>query len=207
MNEEQLIAKLLKVLEENILPLTKIEVKRGNKIFGAAILKKSDLNLVVAGTNQETHNPLWHGEISCLNSYWALPKNKRVSTKDCIFFSTHEPCSLCLSAITWSGFDNFYYFFSYQDSRDKFPTILKFEHSLQEKKLKPNKNFYNHNFTLKECFGSVLFADNFGIKFYNSHSIRLFFSPNLLFCQRQIYLSFESNYNYPNNRYFYDKPL
>ena len=100
MNEEQLIAKLLKVLEENILPLTKIEVKRGNKIFGAAILKKSDLNLVVAGTNQETHNPLWHGEISCLNSYWALPKNKRVPTKDCIFFSTHEPCSLCLSAIT-----------------------------------------------------------------------------------------------------------
>ena len=146
MNEEQLIAKLLKVLEENILPLTKIEVKRGNKIFGAAILKKSDLNLVVAGTNQETHNPLWHGEISCLNSYWALPKNKRVSTKECIFFSTHEPCSLCLSAITWITFDN-------------------------------------------------------------SHSIRLFFSPNLLFCQRQIYLSFESNYNYPNNRYFYDKPL
>ena len=43
-----------------------------------------------------------------------------MSTKECIFFSTHEPCSLCLSAITWSGFDNFYYFFSYQDSRDKF---------------------------------------------------------------------------------------
>ena len=58
MNEEQLIAKLLKVLEENILPLTKTEVKRGNKIFGAAILKKSDLNLVVAGTNQETLNKL-----------------------------------------------------------------------------------------------------------------------------------------------------
>ena len=34
MNEEQLIAKLLKVLEENILPLTKIEVKRvGIKFF------------------------------------------------------------------------------------------------------------------------------------------------------------------------------
>ena len=53
MNEEQLIAKLLKVLEENILPLTKIEVKRGNKIFGAAILKKSDLNLVVAGRTKK----------------------------------------------------------------------------------------------------------------------------------------------------------
>ena len=27
---------------------------------------------------------------------------------------------MCLSAITWSGFDNFYYFFSYEDSRDAF---------------------------------------------------------------------------------------
>jgi len=25
-----------------------------------------------------------------------------------------------LSAITWSGFDNFYYFFSHEDSRDEF---------------------------------------------------------------------------------------
>ena len=120
MNEKKIIPKLLEVLEKNILPLTEIGVKQGNKIFGAAILKKSDLSLVVAGTNQETKNPLWHGEISCLNSYWAIPKKQRVPTKDCIFFSTHEPCSLCLSAITWSGFDNFYYFFSYQDSRDKF---------------------------------------------------------------------------------------
>jgi tRNA(Arg) A34 adenosine deaminase TadA len=27
---------------------------------------------------------------------------------------------MCLSAITWAGFDNFYYFFSHQDSRDSF---------------------------------------------------------------------------------------
>jgi len=27
---------------------------------------------------------------------------------------------MCLSAITWAGFDNFYYFFSHEDSRDAF---------------------------------------------------------------------------------------
>ena len=31
-----------------------------------------------------------------------------------------EPCSLCLSGITWSGFDNFYYLFGYEDTRDLF---------------------------------------------------------------------------------------
>lgn len=39
-------------------------VKKGNKIFGAAILKLSDLSLVVVGTNTEIESPLWHGEVS-----------------------------------------------------------------------------------------------------------------------------------------------
>jgi len=31
-----------------------------------------------------------------------------------------KPCSLCMSAITWAGFDNFFYLFSHEDSRDAF---------------------------------------------------------------------------------------
>jgi tRNA(Arg) A34 adenosine deaminase TadA len=46
----------------------------------------------------------------------------RPATSDCVFLATHEPCSLCLSAITWCGFDNFYYLFSHEDSRDAFAT-------------------------------------------------------------------------------------
>ncbi len=120
MIKEILIEKMLSVFKDDILPLTLEGIAKGNKIFGAAILKKSDLSLVVAGVNCETENPLWHGEVSCLNNYWAMEPKKRPAPKECLFLSTHEPCSLCLSAITWSGFDNFYYLFSYENSRDEF---------------------------------------------------------------------------------------
>jgi tRNA(Arg) A34 adenosine deaminase TadA len=37
-----LVGRLLDVIEGDILPLTEAGVRRGNKIFGAAILRKSD---------------------------------------------------------------------------------------------------------------------------------------------------------------------
>jgi tRNA(Arg) A34 adenosine deaminase TadA len=111
-------ARLLAVIEDDILPLTARGVAAGNKVFGAAILKKSDLSLVIAETNNETENPLWHGEVHTLKRYYE--KALGYSTKDLIFLSTHEPCTMCMSAITWAGFDNFYSFFSHEDSRDAF---------------------------------------------------------------------------------------
>lgn len=120
MTDISLIDRLLDVIEEDIVPKTAAGVAEGNKLFGAAILRKDDRSLVIAETNNETENPLWHGEVHCLKRFYELPKAERVDTKDAIFLATHEPCSLCLSAITWTGFDNFYYLFSHEDSRDSF---------------------------------------------------------------------------------------
>jgi len=117
---ESLLSRLLSVMDEDILPLTEQGVARGNKIFGAALLRKSDLSLVLAETNNETENPLWHGEIHTLKKFYETPIDSRPNTNELIFLSTHEPCSMCSSAITWAGFDNFYYFFSHEDSRDSF---------------------------------------------------------------------------------------
>ncbi len=118
LTELTLASHMLDVIENDILPLTTQGVSLGNKVFGAAILRKSDLSLVIAETNNELENPLWHGEVHTLKRFYEL--GEKPDTKELIFLSTHEPCTMCMSAITWAGFDNFYSFFSHEDSRDAF---------------------------------------------------------------------------------------
>ena len=117
---EDLVSKLLNVTGSSIIPLTRTKVSQGCKLFGAAILEKSTLKPVTVATNDERTSPLLHGEINCIQAYAASPKESRPNAKDCVFFATHEPCSLCLSGITWSGFNEIVYLFTYEDSRDLF---------------------------------------------------------------------------------------
>ena len=147
----QIITRLLDVILNDIAPKTAQEVLKGNKIFGAAILLKSDLSLVIAESNNEIENPLWHGEMHAIKKLYDRNRDTLPAPEDCLFLSTHEPCSMCLSAITWAGYDNFYYLFSYEDSRDDFAIphdlkILKEVFNLKEGEYPKNNSFWNaHN--------------------------------------------------------------
>ena len=119
-----LLSTLLRTIENDIVPLTAKGVSSGSKLFGAAILSRDGLKPLTVSTNNERISPLFHGEIACIQDFFTRdfpdPATRPSPQKDCIFLATHEPCSLCLSGITWSGFSEFYYLFTYEDSRDLF---------------------------------------------------------------------------------------
>ncbi|KAH6951588.1 cytidine deaminase-like protein [Fusarium avenaceum] len=121
---QDLLTALLHTIESDIVPLTRDGVSSGSKVFGAAILSSKTLKPLTVSTNNERASPLLHGEINCIQTFYTQtfpdPKDRPSPRDDCIFFATHEPCSLCLSGITWSGFKELYYLFTYEDSRDQF---------------------------------------------------------------------------------------
>ncbi|KFA68601.1 hypothetical protein S40285_07230 [Stachybotrys chlorohalonatus IBT 40285] len=119
-----LLRALLETLEQSIYPLTRAGVSSGSKVFGAAILSRDTLKPLTVATNNERASPLLHGEINCIQQFFTVdfpdPAARPDPRTGCVFFATHEPCSLCLSGITWAGFTEFYYLFTYEDSRDLF---------------------------------------------------------------------------------------
>ncbi|KAI1435416.1 cytidine deoxycytidylate deaminase family protein [Xylaria sp. CBS 124048] len=135
-----LLNALLTTIEKDLIPLTRSTVSSGNnKVSGAAILSKSNLVPITAAANNEGASPLLHGEINCLQQFFGRTptptptptppaatnnhrpvSSRRQDPRDCVFLATHEPCSLCLSGIAWSRFDNVFYLFTHEDSRDMF---------------------------------------------------------------------------------------
>ena len=142
--------KILDIFLNNLIPETAISVSKGNKIFGAFVLNKIDLSLVVTGVNNEIENPIYHGEISTIINFFKL---RNLNPKDYLFISSHEPCSLCLSAITWSGFDNFYYLFHYEETESNFN--IPYDLKILKEVFKIDKGAYSKNNTFWQSYSII----------------------------------------------------
>ena len=69
--------------------------------FGAVITNGRTGQLMASGVNASRSNPTFHGEMVCINNYVQQHGNK--SWGDLVLYTTGEPCSMCMSALTWSG--------------------------------------------------------------------------------------------------------
>ncbi len=145
------IDRVLDLIQHEIAPRTLEGVRGGSKLFGGAVLKKSDLSTVLVATNTEAENPLLHGEITTINEFYAIPKDQRPAPGDSVFVTTHEPCPLCLSGITWAGFDNFFYLFTYEDSRDAYG--IPHDLVMLDEVFRCPKGSYNENNTYWKSWG------------------------------------------------------
>lgn len=121
---ESLLEAFCNCITDTIYPLSAKAVAKGSELFGAAILRKSDLSVIIAGTNlpqrEEGGCPIWHGEIWTIKQFFELPREQRPGAKDCLFLAIHEPCNLCLGAIAWAGFDNFIHVWTYEETDTMF---------------------------------------------------------------------------------------
>ncbi|KAI1748184.1 cytidine/deoxycytidylate deaminase family protein [Xylaria castorea] len=117
-NPAALLSSFLAITEKEILGLLKQSVPEGNLPFAAAVLAKQDLKPLQVSVNKVSESPLLHGETNCIREFFALPRATRPAPDRCVFFATHEPCSLCLSGLSWTGFPLIYYLFTYEDTRD-----------------------------------------------------------------------------------------
>ena len=146
MHTTEKLQKILEVIRDEILPLTESEVTRGNHVFGAAILRSDTLTSVMVGSNNRVENPLFHGEIDTLNRFFKLPV--RPAPAELIFVATHEPCSMCASAIAWAGFTELWTLFGYKDVAEEFdmPVDMEMYHELfGVDGIRPQNKFFQKN--------------------------------------------------------------
>lgn len=150
------LSKLLSVIQEEILPKTEIGVQNGNKVFGAAVLRRENLSCVIADTNEETKCPLYHGEVNAIQKWSKMPQNTRGTSEDTVFLSTHEPCCMCISAIVWTGFKTVFYLFPYESTRDQgIPHDLEIMHELWGVARYRPRNKFCQTFSIMELVAKV----------------------------------------------------
>src|SRR5215813_13301572 len=76
-------------------------VVKGNEPFGALLVKDSQVLLRAENTIRTGHDMTNHAEMNLVRL--ALTQYDVEFLKDCILYTSTEPCAMCAGAIYWSG--------------------------------------------------------------------------------------------------------
>lgn len=98
-------------------------IEAGGGPFGAVIVRGG--NVIATGVNQVTliNDPTAHAEVQAIRK--ACSELGTFSLKDCIVYSSCEPCPMCLSALYWAGVKKIF-FGNTQEDADKIDFSDKF---------------------------------------------------------------------------------
>ncbi len=118
---------------------TNKEIQKGGHVFGGVIIRKPKnlslsacnfqedvpiFEILAVGTNRRHLNPLWHGEIDCINKHFVnLAEKKYTLDKDeeIYMIASHRPCLMCTYSISWvPRLTNVYYVFDYDETNESF---------------------------------------------------------------------------------------
>lgn len=106
----------MKYMEEAILEAKNGMDNNEGGPFGAVIVDST--GKIIAKAHNEvlyTNDPTAHAEIVAIRR--ACHKMNTRDLKDCIIYSTCEPCPMCLSAIIWSNIKTAYYGSNRKDAK------------------------------------------------------------------------------------------
>lgn len=76
-------------------------VEHGNEPFGALLAKDGQILLEVENTIFTEHDVTNHAETSLIRQ--ATQRYDAEFLKDCVLYTSTEPCAMCAGAIYWSG--------------------------------------------------------------------------------------------------------
>ncbi|MCA1022315.1 nucleoside deaminase [Halobacillus litoralis] len=91
-------------------------VKEGGHPFGAVLV--SDGDVIAEGVNELHKHPDVSGHAEMLAIRRAQQKRGAVDLSDCVLYASGEPCSMCLTAIYFSGIQTVVYSQSVEEAAE-----------------------------------------------------------------------------------------
>ena len=105
--------------KEKIMRLAIEEAKKareyGDYAVGAVLMKGNKVLAVCSNRSKRDQSPIAHAETLAIIKASETLKNRHL--KDCVLYTTHEPCPMCASIIVWARLKGVVYGARYQDMK------------------------------------------------------------------------------------------